>query len=108
MLEIDSISNTTVAVKEATERIEFFLELPSDHMPTTDEVLASSVVIHRSTLKTLPDGTIISKQFGTSRINRTVGDFVAALPQYQGLLSAIIGLADTWAEADKNISEPTP
>jgi hypothetical protein len=105
MLEIDSISNTTITVKDATERLEFFLEMPSDHVPTTAEVLASSIIVHRSTLKVLPDGEILAKQFGTSRINRTVGDFIAALPQYPGLLQAIIALADTWAAEDKEAAD---
>jgi len=109
MLETSKITDTTVTVKDATERVEFFLDLPSNHLPTLQEVLDSQIIVHRSTIKVLPNGEILSKQFGTSRITRTVGNFVADMPQYEGILQAIIALADTWAEEDaaKN-TPPTP
>ena len=99
MLEIDSISNTTISVREATERVEVFLDL-GDHISTPEEVSVSRIVVHRSTLKVLPTGEILSKTFGTSRIERTIGEFLAEIDQ-PVTLAAIIALADTWAAEDK-------
>jgi len=99
MLELDQIANTTITIKEATERVEVFLDL-GDHLPTPEQVAACRIVVHRSTLKVLPTGEILSKQFGTSRIERTIGEFLSEI-DHPVTLAAIIALADTWAAEDK-------